>query len=338
MENQVSDRELASERREEELAKINKKTGRNMPLAILTGAILVCLVAGVLLWNAHVFTYLIVAFMLVAIWELTIDFAVGHIRLPLVSLEVGATALLLLTWYVPDHFLGLGYGLALALFLVVIGCCIDRMIGNHIPSVISRAVVDARHRAEKSENKTDVTFDSPAADHELFQGCIRNIAAAIFVVLYIPLLASFLVIMLHETGYQWRIMMAVFVPALSDTGGLLFGAAFGKHKLSPRISPKKSYEGLTGSAIFAMIGASLFYGFGFSANYIAGGWWKPLVLGLAITIIGTVGDLSASMLKRDLGIKDMGYILRGHGGVMDRVDSILMAAPVTYFLLSVFGV
>jgi phosphatidate cytidylyltransferase len=334
----VSDRESATQRREEEIAQINKRTGRNMGLAITTGVILVCLVVGVLWWNPHVFIYLIVAFMLVAIWELKIDFAVSQIRLPLVSLWVGSTATLLMTWYIPDHFLGLGCGLALSLLLAVIGCAIDRMLGNRIPPFISNAVVDARRRAEKAEKKTDSTFDSPASDHELFRGCLRNIAASFFVILYIPLLASFLVLMLRQSGYQWRIMMAVFVSALSDTGGLIFGAAFGKHKLSPRISPKKSYEGLAGSALFAMIGASLFYGFGFTQNYMAGGWWKPLILGLAITIIGTIGDLSASMLKRDLGIKDFGFILKGHGGVMDRVDSILMASPITYFFLSVFGV
>lgn len=334
-----SRKEREEEHRKEEIAEINKRTGRNMGAAIRTGTLLVLSVILVLLWSAHVFTYMIVLFMLVAIWELTIDFGVADIRLPLMALWISSTATLLLTWYVPQHFLGLSIGLLCSVILVSLGCAIDRLRGPRIPPFLSRFVSDARKRANKALKKPeDADFVSPAREGETFTGSLRDLGSAFLVTLYVPLLASFLVLMLTQPGYQWRIFIAIFVPALSDTGGLIFGAAFGKHKLSPRISPKKSYEGLAGSALFAMVGASLFYGFGFPSDYLAMGWWKPLVLGLVITLVGTVGDLSASMLKRDLGIKDMGYILLGHGGVMDRVDSILLSAPFTYSLLTLFGV
>ena len=129
----------------------------------------------------------------------------------------------------------------------------------------------------------------------------------------------------------------VFLPALSDTGGLFFGAWFGKHELSPRISPKKSVEGLFGSILFAMIGAFAVFFCTYDGAVWASRWWVPIVMGVLTGVAGTFGDLCASMLKRDIGIKDMGHLLKGHGGVMDRVDSILMCAPFLAGLLWIVG-
>ena len=145
---------------------------------------------------------------------------------------------------------------------------------------------------------------------ELHHSRLSHVAVSILTVLYIPTLASCIVLSLVFNGHPVaHAITLVFLPALSDTGGLFFGAWFGKHKLSPRISPKKSVEGLFGSILFAMIGAfAVFF-----------------------------GDLCASMLKRDIGIKDMGHLLKGHGGVMDRVDSILMCAPFLAGLLWIVG-
>lgn len=108
-------------------------------------------------------------------------------------------------------------------------------------------------------------------------------------------------------------------------------------KLSPRISPKKSVEGLVGSMLFAMAGAFAVFACTYDASKWATRWWVPIVAGILIGAVGTFGDLCASMLKRDIGIKDMGHLLKGHGGVMDRVDSILMSAPFTCALLWITG-
>jgi phosphatidate cytidylyltransferase len=164
------------------------------------------------------------------------------------------------------------------------------------------------------------------------------VAVSVLTVLYIPLLASCVIISLTFNGHPIaHAIMLVFLPALSDTGGLFAGAWLGKHKLSPRISPKKSVEGLVGSMLFAMAGAFAVFACTYDASKWATRWWVPIVAGILIGAVGTFGDLCASMLKRDIGIKDMGHLLKGHGGVMDRVDSILMSAPFTCALLWITG-
>jgi phosphatidate cytidylyltransferase len=116
---------------------------------------------------------------------------------------------------------------------------------------------------------------------------------------------------------------------LSDIGGYVAGVLFGRHPMAPTISPKKSWEGFAGSALFTAVGGALLV-----ILLLDGLWWEGVVIGLAAMVAATLGDLGESMIKRDLGIKDMGSLLPGHGGMMDRLDSLLLAAPVTYLLLS----
>ena len=146
-----------------------------------------------------------------------------------------------------------------------------------------------------------------------------------FTVLYIPLLASCLIMPLtfndHPVAHA---IMMVFMPALSDTGGLFAGAWLGKHKLSPRISPKKSWEGLAGSILFSMIGSFAVMFCTYGSDVWISRWWVPVVAGFMIGIAGTFGDLC-------------GHLLKGHGGVMDRVDSILLCAPFVCVLLWATG-
>ena len=105
--------------------------------------------------------------------------------------------------------------------------------------------------------------------------------------------------------------------------------------MTPRLSPKKSYEGLAGSVVFCIIGEMIFWIIFFRSTF-AHDWWKAMIVGLCGALAGTIGDLCASVIKRDVGIKDYGNIIKGHGGVLDRTDSILMAAPFIYFLLIIF--
>lgn len=121
----------------------------------------------------------------------------------------------------------------------------------------------------------------------------------------------------------------VLLPVANDTGGWLAGILFGKHPIAPKISPKKSWEGFVGSLLLALLGSFLVVGL------LVGMSWPWVVLfGLVTPILATAGDFSESMIKRDLGIKDMGTIFPGHGGMLDRLDSILFTAPVFYLLFT----
>jgi phosphatidate cytidylyltransferase len=126
-----------------------------------------------------------------------------------------------------------------------------------------------------------------------------------------------------------RLLAVLIAVVLSDTGGYVVGSRFGKHPMAPSVSPKKSWEGLAGSLGAAALGSAIVVWLMFDVAP----WWG-LLFGLAISAASVVGDLAESMVKRAIGVKDMSGLLPGHGGVMDRIDSVLFAAPVGYVLLS----
>ena len=161
---------------------------------------------------------------------------------------------------------------------------------------------------------------------------MRDIAGGMFVALYPSFLAGFAALLLAapDDGAK-RVFVFILVTVLSDIGGYIFGVLWGRHPMAPSVSPKKSWEGFTGSVVACMVGASLAIPLA-----LGGPWWSGLILGALVAVGATVGDLTESTIKRDLGIKDMSTILPGHGGVMDRLDSLLITAPLTWALLSVF--
>jgi phosphatidate cytidylyltransferase len=160
-------------------------------------------------------------------------------------------------------------------------------------------------------------------------GYVRDVTAGVFVTMYVPLLAGFAVLLLRADDGADRVVVFIAATVLSDIGGYVAGVLFGRHPMAPTISPKKSWEGFAGSALFTAVGGALLV-----TLLVDGQWWEGVVIGLAAMVAATLGDLGESMIKRDLGIKDMGSLLPGHGGMMDRLDSLLLAAPVTYLLLS----
>ncbi|WP_349827615.1 phosphatidate cytidylyltransferase [Brevibacterium litoralis] len=157
----------------------------------------------------------------------------------------------------------------------------------------------------------------------------KDVCLSLFALTYVGLMASFLVYMLRMDGGNMLIIMFLALVVASDVGGYVFGVLWGKHPIAPRISPKKSWEGFAGSATFAVVVAGCLAYWGFDAPL-----WTAAVLGLLVPAFATLGDFSESMIKRDLGLKDMGTLLPGHGGVMDRLDSILPTAPVVLILFS----
>lgn len=158
---------------------------------------------------------------------------------------------------------------------------------------------------------------------------MRSGSAAVFVVAYVPFLASFLVLALTQPDGEWRVFLAVAAVVASDTGGYIAGVLWGRHPLAPTVSPKKSWEGFAGSVVLAC-GASV----AIVTLALGMAWWFGLVIGVLASLAAVFGDLGESLIKRDLGLKDMGSVLPGHGGVLDRVDALLVAAPL---LVSAFA-
>ncbi|GAA2463687.1 MULTISPECIES: phosphatidate cytidylyltransferase [Streptomyces] len=164
------------------------------------------------------------------------------------------------------------------------------------------------------------------------EGYLKDVTAGVFAAFYVPFLATFVALMLTADDGAWRVLTFLLLTVVSDTGAYAVGWRFGKHKLAPRISPGKTREGLLGAVAFAMAAGALCMEFAIDG----GTWWQGLLLGLAVAASATLGDLGESMIKRDLGIKDMGTLLPGHGGIMDRLDSLLPTAPVVWLLLVIF--
>ncbi|WP_344948109.1 phosphatidate cytidylyltransferase [Actinomadura miaoliensis] len=163
-------------------------------------------------------------------------------------------------------------------------------------------------------------------------GYVRDATAGLFLVGYLAVMGGIAALLLRPDDGDDRIVVFVAVTVASDIGGFFAGSFFGRHKLAPSISPKKTWEGVTGSAIACMaVGAWLVWWL-----LDDGHLWQGAVIGAAAVVTATVGDLVESMIKRDLGIKDMGTLLPEHGGVMDRLDSLIATLPVVWLLLELF--
>jgi phosphatidate cytidylyltransferase len=159
-------------------------------------------------------------------------------------------------------------------------------------------------------------------------GYARDVASATLAVSYVPFLAGFVVLLLAPADGGGRVLALLGIVITSDVGGYAAGSFFGKHKMAPSISPGKTWEGTAGSVLLSAVAGTAIIVLSFH-----GIWWQGAVFGTIVSAAAVVGDLTESLIKRDLGMKDMGTLLPGHGGVMDRFDSILLAAPVAYLLL-----
>ncbi|MFL6071372.1 MAG: phosphatidate cytidylyltransferase [Actinomycetes bacterium] len=158
---------------------------------------------------------------------------------------------------------------------------------------------------------------------------VKDVVVGTFVAVYVPLLAASAVLMAAADDGADRIVVFIVAVVLSDTGGFAAGVRFGRHPMAPTVSPKKSWEGLAGSLVAAIVGSAI------SVPILLGAqWWQGALVGVVAVATATAGDLAESMLKRDLGVKDMGNLLPEHGGIMDRLDSLLPTAPVMALVLA----
>ncbi|MBU4215585.1 MAG: phosphatidate cytidylyltransferase [Actinobacteria bacterium] len=159
---------------------------------------------------------------------------------------------------------------------------------------------------------------------------LRDATAAVFAAAYLPFLAGFAMLMLAAPDGPVRVLLFILLAVASDTGGYAVGTLLGRHPMAPSVSPKKSWEGLAGSLVLACVVGVVGVQWGLDGDPVVG-----VFLGLAVVSTATLGDLAESMLKRDLELKDMGELLPGHGGVLDRLDSLLLSAPAVYLILAV---
>jgi phosphatidate cytidylyltransferase len=163
------------------------------------------------------------------------------------------------------------------------------------------------------------------------EGYLRDASASVFLLGYISLRGGFAMLMLAAPDGPWRIVVFILLTIGNDIGGYATGVLFGRHPIAPQVSPKKSWEGFAGSFVVqCLIGVAAFI-WVFDAP-----WWQGLIMGAVLTVTATAGDFVESAIKRDIGVKDMGSFLPGHGGIMDRLDSLVVNAFAAWALFALF--
>ncbi len=276
--------------------RINARTGRPLLMAIIAGLIL----GGMLLLSLLLVKALFMLFAGVLIGVSTYELASALRRsgrdIPRIPLVVVSLAL------VPAAFFWGGLGQWLAFIGAIVVVTAWRLV----------EVAPASRRIERN-------------------ALMRDLGGGLFVLAYVGFLASFTVLLTAQDGGQWWTLSFLIVVVATDTGAYASGLAFGRHPMAPTISPKKSWEGFAGSGLVAIVAGVL------CALFLLGQpWWVGVVLGLTMLATGTMGDLLESLVKRDLGIKDIGTLLPGHGGFLDRLDSAIPSGVAAFGLFLVF--
>ena len=270
------------------------KAGRNLPAAIAVSLLLAGLVIGTLILAPRGWVVILSVAMAIATHEVVKRLREAGYSIPLIPLLLGGQAMIWLTW---------PFGAAGALGAyggTVLVCLIWRLLSQGLGS-------------------QPVNY-------------LRDVAVTLFVATWIPLFAAFGALLVYPEDGPARVFAFMVTVAFSDIGGYAAGVLFGKHRMVPAISPKKSWEGLAGSVLCGTAAAVLSVVF-----LLHQPWWVGVPLGLMLVVTATAGDLVESQFKRDLGIKDMGTLLPGHGGLMDRIDGALPSAVATWIVLSLLA-
>lgn len=275
-------------------AKDHGRAGRDLPAAIGSAVVLLGAIALSLLFWKTAFMAIVAIAVVVAIWELRKGLQAQDIDLPEQPLMLGGVVMVVVAYY------------------------------SGAPALVTATAVTALVTMLWLLRRGIV-------------GYVKNATASVFTVVYVPFLGSFVALLLAEGGRDGAglddngvagVITFILVTIASDTGGYAAGVLFGKHPMAPVISPKKSWEGFAGSVV-----ATVAAGVVLVVYLLEGDWWVGVALGLIAVVMATLGDLCESVIKRDLGIKDMSQIVPGHGGLMDRLDSLLATAAPTWLLL-----
>ncbi|WP_411375992.1 phosphatidate cytidylyltransferase [Arthrobacter sp. MPF02] len=289
----------ARTRRKQPRSNPTPKAGRNLPAAVVVGLAMLFAVLGGLLFLPLGFVAVTTAFAVFGVWEIYRALEANGTRMPIVPVMTGTTAMPFVA------YLG---GIESLLFAMLL---------SSVAVLLWRSIESAA-------------------------GSANSIFAGVFTLGWVPFFISFAALPLHAADGPsplglwpggtipdgaWQVAVMLLLVVSNDTFGYLVGASLGKHPMAPKISPKKSWEGFAGSvagAILIGVLACLFI--------LDKPWWVGVVLAVGTVAASTAGDLAESMVKRELGVKDMSSILPGHGGVMDRLDSIVFASPVVFVL------
>jgi phosphatidate cytidylyltransferase len=275
-------------------AKTTSRAGRNLPAAIAVGVGTGGLVIATLLLIPEFWVVLCSVAILVASHEVVRRFREAGLLIPVIPLLVGGQVTVWLTWW--HHAVG-----ALAGFGgMVVVCMIWRLF-----------------------TRDNSRQDSSGAPRQ--PSYLRDASATIFLAAWVPLFGSFAAMLIYPKFDPAPVFCMMIAVVCSDVGGYTVGVLFGKHPMVPTISPKKSWEGFTGSLVCGITATIL------TGHFLAHRpWWVGALLGLLLVLTCTLGDLVESQVKRDLGIKDMGRLLPGHGGLMDRLDGVLPSAVAAW--------
>lgn len=272
--------------------KIRQRTGRDLIVAVLIGLLIGGAFLVALLLWHPLFVVLVILLAFGAIWELVLALQQSGRKVDLIPQLVAGTLFVSASYFV-DYLL-----LWVLLFLAIFFVSLWRLIAQ----MVSR---DGRSYGE----------------------VIGDVVVGAFVQMYLPLLAVICIVMIRqEQGNLW-IISFLGVAIAADTGAYFAGISFGKHPMAPKVSPKKTWEGFAGAVIASVIAGVLF-----THLMIGLPIWAGVIFSLVILLTATFGDLGESMLKRDLGIKDMSSWVPGHGGILDRLDSLLPSAPAALAL------
>jgi len=268
------------------------RTGRNLPVAIGVGVVLGGLALLTLLTVKATFLIYMGVALAIGLHELAAALKTRGINVPLIPVALGGAAMLTAAYWAAG-------GAVLAAFsLTVLGILIYRTFGG-----------------------TD--------------RYVSDVTAGVFATAYLALLGSCVSAMLAPPDGGKRVLTFIILTICSDIGGYFAGITLtpftGGHKMAPLISPKKTWEGLAGSALLSIVAGAILL-----PALLHGHWWQGVITGIAAVAAAVFGDLAESMIKRDLDIKDMGTLLPGHGGILDRIDSLLACAPVVWLLLALF--
>ena len=270
------------------------RAGRDLKAAVLSAVVLLSAIAASLFFWKPAFMGIVVIAVVVAIWELRQGLLAKDIDIPEQPLMVGGATMVIVAYVWGTNAL-------------VTATAVSALV---IMLWLLRRGID---------------------------GYVKNATASVFTLIYVPFLGSFVALMLSEGGLDGGgidndgvagILTFILVTIASDTGGYIAGVLFGKHPMAPVISPKKSWEGFAGSGI-----ATIAAGVVLVVYLLEGDWWVGVCLGLITVVMATLGDLCESVMKRDLGIKDMSQVIPGHGGLMDRLDSLLATIAPIWLLL-----
>ncbi|MCD4524802.1 phosphatidate cytidylyltransferase [Nocardioides sp. cx-173] len=270
------------------------RAGRDLRAAVGSAVVLLAAIALSLLFWKPAFMAIVVIAVVVAIWELRRGLSAKGIDIPEEPLMVGGAVMVVVAYL---------YG---------------------APALVTATAVTALG--------TMLWLLRRGID-----GYVKNATASVFTLVYVPFLGSFVALLLAEGGLGGGgldddgvagILVFILVTICSDTGGYIAGVLFGKHPMAPVISPKKSWEGFAGS-MAATVGAGILL----VVHLLDGDWWVGACLGVIVAVMATLGDLCESVIKRDLGLKDMSQVVPGHGGLMDRLDSLLATVAPVWLLL-----